>query len=159
MTSKKHIAVTASALALGLAGLGLTGCSSADPGGITEQEARAHFDTWNAALATGDPRAVADLYAEDSVLLPTVAGHVHDTRAEREEYFTAFLANRPVGAITESVVRVVDDNTAVHSGLYEFGLTGPDGTRSTVPARFTYVLAEEGGRIVIKEHHSSKIPT
>jgi uncharacterized protein (TIGR02246 family) len=159
MTSKKRIAVTASALALGLAGLGVVGFTSAGSAGITEQEARDHFATWNAALATGDPRAVADLYADDAVLLPTVAGHVHDTRAEREEYFTAFLANRPVGTITESVVRVVDDNTAIHSGLYEFALTAPDGTRSTVPARFTYVLAEEDGRVVIEEHHSSKVPS
>ena len=34
------------------------------------------FDIWNAALQTGDSETVADLYAEDSVLLPTVSNTV-----------------------------------------------------------------------------------
>jgi uncharacterized protein (TIGR02246 family) len=34
------------------------------------------FDTWNQALATKDPHRVADLYAHDAVLLPTVSNEV-----------------------------------------------------------------------------------
>ncbi|MCL1536223.1 SgcJ/EcaC family oxidoreductase, partial [Xanthomonas nasturtii] len=37
------------------------------------REVAALFDTWNAALATGNPDKVADLYAPDGVLLPTVS--------------------------------------------------------------------------------------
>lgn len=31
---------------------------------------------WNAALQTGDPEKVADMYAEDAILLPTVSNKV-----------------------------------------------------------------------------------
>jgi hypothetical protein len=34
------------------------------------------FDKWNAALQTGNPERVADLYAPDGVLLPTVSNQV-----------------------------------------------------------------------------------
>ena len=34
------------------------------------------FDEWNAALATKDPETVANLYAHDAVLLPTVSNEV-----------------------------------------------------------------------------------
>jgi uncharacterized protein (TIGR02246 family) len=34
------------------------------------------FDAWNQALATKDPNKVADLYAHDAVLLPTVSNEV-----------------------------------------------------------------------------------
>ncbi|WP_257942888.1 SgcJ/EcaC family oxidoreductase, partial [Xanthomonas phaseoli] len=35
------------------------------PAGGEEREVAALFDTWNAALATGNPHKVADLYAPD----------------------------------------------------------------------------------------------
>jgi hypothetical protein len=37
---------------------------------------KAQFDGWNAALATLSPEKVADRYAEDAVLLPTVSNKV-----------------------------------------------------------------------------------
>ncbi|WJM76506.1 SgcJ/EcaC family oxidoreductase [Xanthomonas hortorum pv. vitians] len=52
-----------------------------------EREVAALFDTWNAALATGNPHKVADLYAPDGVLLPTVSNEVRASRAQIEKYF------------------------------------------------------------------------
>jgi hypothetical protein len=40
---------------------------------ITETEVRALFELWNAALATGDARIVADRYIRAPMLLPTVS--------------------------------------------------------------------------------------
>jgi len=34
------------------------------------------FDDWNEALATKDPEQVANMYAHDAVLLPTVSNEV-----------------------------------------------------------------------------------
>ncbi|WP_256723261.1 SgcJ/EcaC family oxidoreductase, partial [Xanthomonas oryzae] len=52
------------------------------------------FDTWNAALATGNPHKVADLYAPDGVLLPTVSNEVRASREKIENYFEMFLTLR-----------------------------------------------------------------
>ncbi len=54
------------------------------PAGGEEREVAALFATWNAALATGNPHEVADLYAPDSVLLPTVSNEVRLARADRK---------------------------------------------------------------------------
>jgi uncharacterized protein (TIGR02246 family) len=121
----------------------------------TEAEVQALFDDWNASLATGDPAEVAEHYAEDAVLLPTVSPGIHDTPAERLEYFEGFLLNEPQGVVTESVVRDLGDGYVSHSGLYTFTM-GASG--DVVPARFTFVYAEDDGEWKIVEHHSSKEP-
>jgi uncharacterized protein (TIGR02246 family) len=118
-------------------------------------EARALFDDWNAALATGDPAAVDAKYAEDAVLLPTVSPGIHETSEERLAYFEGFLQNEPQGVITEDVVQSVGPDAISHSGLYSFtmGATG-----DVVPARFTFDWKKVDGEWRIVEHHSSKEP-
>ncbi|MFG3191053.1 SgcJ/EcaC family oxidoreductase [Streptomyces omiyaensis] len=41
-----------------------------------EREIAALFDRWNAALRSGDPERVTELYAEDAVLLPTASPRI-----------------------------------------------------------------------------------
>jgi hypothetical protein len=50
------------------------------------------FYVWNSALATLDPEKVADCYAPDSVLLPTVSNQVRTDRAGKVDYFTVRAA-------------------------------------------------------------------
>ena len=126
----------------------------------TEREIRAQFDGWNAALRTGDAAKVADLYARDAVLLATVDNEPNDTRAEIVDYFeNHFLPSKPVGRITESIVKVLDEDSAIDQGTYQFRLTAADGTVSTVKARYTYVYERDArGQWKIVHHHSSKYP-
>ncbi|MFE6939871.1 SgcJ/EcaC family oxidoreductase [Streptomyces chartreusis] len=117
------------------------------------------FDQWNSALATGDPEQVADLYAKDAVLLPTVSNKVRADRAGIVDYFEHFLANKPVGTKIETHVNVLDHNSAIDTGVYEFALTDPaTGEKSTVEARYTYAYEKRGGEWLIVNHHSSKMP-
>lgn len=147
--------------ALAIALLALTACGTGqaevrnDP--PTADDVMALFDRWNDALATRDPAAVAAQYASDAVLLPTVAGHVHDTREEITAYFTEFLRLAPRGTFLEHEVRVLGPDAAVLSGLYDFAVTR-DGTPDTVHARGTFVFERRDGAWAIVEHHSSKIP-
>ncbi|MFC5214413.1 SgcJ/EcaC family oxidoreductase [Streptomyces coerulescens] len=117
------------------------------------------FDQWNRALLTGDPEQVADLYAKDAVLLPTVSNQVRADRAGIVDYFEHFLANKPVGAKIETHINVLDRDSAIDTGVYEFALTDPDtGEKSTVEARYTYAYEKRGGEWFIVNHHSSKMP-
>ena len=77
--------------AAGLAGVAalVVGCSSAPAQTApaadakpSDDQIKALFADWNAALATGDPEKVADRYAPNAVLLPTVSNQVRSTRAE-----------------------------------------------------------------------------
>jgi len=119
----------------------------------SETEILGLFDEWNAALQTGDPGHVAELYADDAVLLPTVSNKVRHDLAEIRDYFVHFVGLVPTGVMDEANVRVFGD-LAINSGLSTF--TFADG--STVPARFTFVYRRSGDLWQIIEHHSSRTP-
>jgi uncharacterized protein (TIGR02246 family) len=148
---------TAFAATTAIALLALTGCGG--DSGPTKQEIAGLFDQWNAALAGGNAGAVADLYAADGILLPTLSSDIRANREQITAYFeTEFLPKKPQGTITESHVRILDEHNATHSGNYRFSLTDKDGGKSEVDARFTYVYEKIDGRWLIVEHHSSAAP-
>ncbi|MEV0373720.1 SgcJ/EcaC family oxidoreductase [Streptomyces sp. NPDC050636] len=125
----------------------------------TEKEIAALFKLWNAALATGDPEAVADRYTPDAVLLPTQSGKVRAGRAEIVDYFGHFLRYKPVGKILESHITVLDDENAIDSGIYEFTLTDEATHQlSTVLARYSFTYQLRSGEWKIVNHHSSVVP-
>lgn len=149
------------ALGAGVAGAdsrGTSGKNSAKM--VTETQVLGLFDQWNAALRTGDPQKVADLYAKDAVLLPTVSDNVRTDRAEIVDYFEHFLQNKPEGTKVESIVNVLDSDTVIDTGVYEFALTNPEtGAKNTVKARYTYAYEKQSdGKWLIVNHHSSKMP-
>ncbi|WP_269859161.1 SgcJ/EcaC family oxidoreductase [Streptomyces sp. RPT161] len=129
--------------------------STASP---TNGQIAALFDRWNAALATGDAHRVADLYAPDAVLLPTVSARIRTTRPEIVDYFQHFLQNKPVGRIQRRIIKVLNRTAAIDTGLYQFTLTSGNGHKSTVNARYTFVYELRGGRWLIVNHHSSTVP-
>ena len=157
MRKVRAMAITASALAVSTI---ITGCgtgAAATPAEPNELDIRNLFPAWNAALATGDPQQVADLYAPDAVLLPTVSNQVRRSRAEIVDYFTQFLKDKPQGEMRDQIVDVLDENTAINTGVYEFTLT-KEGKQQRVKARYTYVYELRDGKWLIVNHHSSKMP-
>ncbi|MEW2396422.1 SgcJ/EcaC family oxidoreductase [Streptomyces sp. NPDC046862] len=165
MTRKTRIrAALVTAAAVATAATVTVGVSVADQdkvahAGPTKAQVTKLFDNWNAALQTGDPDKVADLYAKDAVLLPTVSNKVRTDRAGIVDYFEHFLANKPVGKKVETHVNVLDGNSAIDTGVYQFTLTDPkSGEKSVVKARYTYEYEKRNGTWLIVNHHSSKMP-
>lgn len=126
----------------------VSACIKAD-----ESDIAALFDRWNASLQTGDARAVARLYAQDAVLLPTVSNQPRLDQAGRIDYFEHFLLKKPVGKINTSTIRI-GCNKAIDTGTYTF--TFADNT--VVDARYTFTYVWSGGRWLISSHHSSAMP-
>ncbi|MFF8191802.1 SgcJ/EcaC family oxidoreductase [Streptomyces bobili] len=163
MTRKTRIrAALVTAAAVVTAATVTAGVSSAGPDGPpkpTKKQIASLFDTWNVALRTGDPDKVADLYAKNAVLLPTVSNEVRTDRAGIVDYFEHFLAKKPVGKKVRTIVTVLDDNSAIDTGVYEFTLTDHDtGEKSVVEARYTYEYEKRDGTWKIVNHHSSAMP-
>lgn len=121
---------------------------------ISESEVRRLFYLWNDALATLNSHTVADRYARQAVLLPTVSDIPRTTREGIVDYFDHFLQKRPQGVILDSFVRI-GDNWCQDTGIYEFtmGTTG-----DKVKARYSFVYTFEGGEWKIAHHHSSMMP-
>lgn len=111
------------------------------------------FDGWNSALATLEPARVADRYAAESILLPTVSNVPRLTRQSRIDYFTSFLQNKPQGRIDSRQIQIAC-NTAIDAGIYTF--TFGDGRQ--VQARYTFTYGWDGKRWLITSHHSSVMP-
>lgn len=123
----------------------------------SEGEIAALFDRWNATIQNGGPHDVALLYAEDGVLLPTVSNEARSNRAEIADYFEHFLQLQPRGVINEQFIQVLDENTAVNSGIYTFDVV-KEGVPTYVVARYSFVYERIDGRWQIKSHHSSAMP-
>lgn len=115
------------------------------------------FDTWNAALATLDPKKVAALYTKDAVLLPTLSNKVRTTPAEIEDYFVSFLKKNPKGQIDTSELSVLSPTLATRAGLYTF-FTNVDGVEGKVQARYSFLYRKVGDKWLIAQHHSSAMP-
>ena len=151
------VAVAAVATGCGTGTAATPAGAAAAPAPPAQQQIAGLFGQWNAALATGDPQRVADLYAPDAVLLPTVSNQVRRTRAEIVDYFTKFLKDKPQGVIEDEIVEVLDADTAINTGVYEFTLDKGDKTQR-VRARYTYVYELREGKWLIVNHHSSAMP-
>ena len=121
---------------------------------ITEAEVRALFNLWNDALATLDSTTVAERYAADPILLPTVSDEPRTDFASIKDYFDNFLKLQPQGVIVEGKVKI-GPNWAQDAGIYEFtmGTTG-----AKVRARYSFVYVFEEGEWKIAHHHSSTMP-
>ncbi|WP_326597967.1 SgcJ/EcaC family oxidoreductase [Streptomyces sp. NBC_01803] len=129
--------------------------------GPTKQEIRALFGEWNEALATGDPERVADRYAPEAVLEPTLSNLIRHDHAGIVDYFEHFLLQHPSGEINESYVELLGQDGAVDSGGYTFHLTDPEtGVPYDVVARYTFVYERDKhtGEWLIVDHHSSAMP-
>lgn len=127
------------------------------PTDAREAQIASLFDTWNAALATGDADTVAKLYATDAVLEPTVSNQVRTTPAEIKDYFVKFLKSKPQGTINYRQIRILGDDAALDTGVYTFDLVR-DGKHQKVHARYTYVYRKDAGGWKILNHHSSAMP-
>lgn len=127
------------------------------PADARQAEIASLFDRWNAALATGNADEVTKLYAPDAVLEPTVSNHVRTTPTEIRDYFTSFLKSKPRGTINYQQIRLMDDNTALNTGVYTFDLV-KNGKAQKVQARYTYVYEKLNGEWKIINHHSSAMP-
>jgi len=119
---------------------------------ITEDEVRELFFLWESALATGDSKKVADRYARNSVLLPTVSG-ITDYSV-MEDYYSHFCRLKPRGKIIKSNV-VIGMSWAQDFGIYEFimGVTG-----KKVKGRYSFIYVYEDDEWKISHHHSIVIP-
>ncbi|MDN3296600.1 SgcJ/EcaC family oxidoreductase [Streptomyces ficellus] len=163
MTRKARIRaalVTTTALVTGATVTVGVGAASSDAGARpTKKQIAALFDGWNKALQSGDAETVAARYAKDAVLLPTASPQIRTDRAAIIDYFEHFQDNKPRGEKIRSVINVLDQNSAIDTGLYRFHFTdAKTGEERTVEARYTYAYEKRNGTWLIVNHHSSVLP-
>ncbi|MFF4356427.1 SgcJ/EcaC family oxidoreductase [Streptomyces sp. NPDC001604] len=159
MTERAAVVTATAVVALGTVGTVAATAGPQHEVRPTRAQIAGLFDTWNKALQTGDSEKVASLYAKDAVLLPTVSDKVRTNHAEIVDYFDKFLQSKPVGKKVRTIVDVLDSNSAIDTGVYEFTLTDKaTGKKRVVEARYTYAYEKIHGTWKIVNHHSSAMP-
>ena len=144
------------ACAIALCGPWLSGRSLAQPAPAcpkaSEDAIARQFDRWNAALASGNPDAVARLYAENAVLRVSPQSPPIIGRAAIRDYFARFLARHPQGTLTMRSISV-SCNAASDTGTYTYRLTGKrKGTRMVLTGRYSTFYEHRNGDWLIVRH-------
>jgi uncharacterized protein (TIGR02246 family) len=101
---------------------------------------------------------VTALFADDAVLLATVANKPRTDHAGIRDYFVSFLKNSPVGTINSSTIKT-GCNWALRAGTWTVVLTNPEtGAKTDVKARYSFLYEYEKGQWKIEHLHSSAMP-
>ena len=71
---------------------------------LTDDEVRALYARWNAALQSRKSATVADQYWPQSALLPTISNTIRYNRKLKIAYFDDFLKKKPYGTVLEDYI-------------------------------------------------------
>ena len=114
-------------------------------------------EVWLHTVCGHDPGAVTALYANDGVLVGTVAQTVKQGHREIRKYFNTFLTKENLCGEFQTHIVQRYRGWAVDSGLYVFQWE-ENGKRVTLPARFSFVYRKTPHGWKIANHHSSALP-
>lgn len=123
----------------------------------TSDQIAALSDRWATTLATGNPDAMASLYAEDAVLQSTPEGEPQVGRAAIKSYFERYVRRHPQEVITTRMI-VLGCNVASDTGIATTRLTGQrKGTRVATRGQYSTQYEYRGGEWVITRHQVPSI--
>ncbi len=125
----------------------------------TQEELEKAYNNWATALSSANPDNIVSLYGEESILLATIHPEPISNQQDRRDYFAKLMKNPNLKVtLNSSIFQQISDNAGIVSGIYTFSFTDKDERVKTIPARFSFVFTKEGGKWLISNHHSSKIP-
>lgn len=129
------------------------------PPTVTEEQVRGWFEEWNNAMATGDPKVVADRYVPSAVMLPTISDKPRTTPQEILEFYQLFLWSRPRARALQSYV-TVSTHYCKDVGVLEYALKDSQGhIQQRIRERYSFLYVyDEAGGWKIAHHHSSVMP-
>jgi uncharacterized protein (TIGR02246 family) len=137
------------------------GLSPADPGScaaVAPELVDSLFQHWAELVNAGDPEAVADLYAADALLLPTLSARTRHSHGAIADYFSGFATRHPQAEVVEHSVYAAC-NQLVDAGLYRFRFPAANSAPETsLEARYTLVYGFNGQQWQLLHHHSSLLP-
>lgn len=129
------------------------GCAKSPSSAVVEAQGQ----LWAKTLSEREPKAIANLYDEEAVLLATFSDKL-DSPEEILAYFEGLTKNEGLRVRFDEVeTKSFGPKSAASSGLYTFAYE-KDGKTVEVPARFTFVYQKEKDGWKIVEHHSSTRP-
>jgi uncharacterized protein (TIGR02246 family) len=128
-------------------------------GSSAHEQIAAATTAWVDAFNKRDSGRLVQMYDPEAVIWGTDAQRLASGSSAIAEYFKNLAApqrSAVSAAIGEQRIRVYGD-TAIDTGTYTFWVTR-DGKQEPVPARYSLVYRNRGGKWLIVDHHSSRVP-
>ena len=114
---------------------------------------------WKKYLEAKDAKGMRNFYSKNPIFLPTFSSELITTPEGVEKYFTHFFEINPKVTFQKtSAFYFTSENSYMQSGMYDFEVDGPNGTRVVKHARLTFDFIKEKGMWKILGHHSSALP-
>lgn len=113
---------------------------------------------WAAAYDSRTASRLTALYAPDAALWGTISKTIATNPSAIAAYFKN-VGDTPQNRVVmgEQHIRVYGD-IGINSGTYTFNNVRPDGSVHPVAARYSMVFRKQGGKWMLVEHHSSRLP-
>jgi len=112
---------------------------------------------WKVAVESASLDDIMKLYDKHAVMISTFAQDPMTKREQIVAYFKKVVVNSDIKVEIEDSHPRVFGNVAVNSGRYILSYT-EEGEPVSIPARFSFVYALEGGKWLIVDQHSSRVP-
>ena len=120
---------------------------------MTDSTASELLQEWVAAIKSGDPKRVTELYHMDAILLGTFSNKERVGHELILEYFENLLKSPVEVQIVSEHPFVESLDCVINSGHYNFVTNG-----KTINARFSFVYHKDNADWKIVSHHSSVMP-
>jgi hypothetical protein len=102
--------------------------------------------------------SIIDTYANNGILIGTFATKIKKGRETIKPYFEGLFKKQNLRVAFDNDVFVNElDNAYIVSGFYEFSFD-EDGERKKINTRYSFVVQNVNGKMLIVNHHSSEIP-
>ena len=135
----------------------LAGCTVPRASAPSDADVIAAAQAWADVHNSRDPARIVAMYAPDATFWGTIAKTLATTPAGVLDFY-AEAPTRPQARVRFDSHHVqFFDGVAIDSGAYTF-MDVRDGAAISIPARFTMVFQQRGGRWVLVHHHSSRTP-
>ena len=103
--------------------------------------------------------SIIDTYANNGILIGTFAVKIKKGRETIKPYFEGLFKKQNLRVAFDKDVFVNELNDAyIVSGFYEFSFD-EGGERKKINTRYSFVVQNVNGKMLIVNHHSSEIPS
>ena len=103
--------------------------------------------------------SIIDTYANNGILIGTFAVKIKKGRETIKPYFEGLFKKQNLRVAFDKDVFVNELNDAyIVSGFYEF-IFDEGGERKKINTRYSFVVQNVNGKMLIVNHHSSEIPS
>lgn len=103
--------------------------------------------------------SIIDTYANNGILIGTFAVKIKKGRETIKPYFEGLFKKQNLRVAFDKDVFVNElDNAYIVSGFYEFSFD-EGGERKKINTRYSFVVQNVNGKMLIVNHHSSEIPS